>query len=159
MWKKINLVSRKLLEWTITALLAIIFLIVFSQVVFRYIFGIAFDWIIDYSIIFFIYIVYLGTAVAVVDEEHIQINAIRVILDRVDERYEILLNVIKNVLVIIVMLVSVYGAYNLLPIASAQSLRATRFQRDIIVYPVFIGAFFTSLFSFSNIIINLKRMF
>jgi len=158
MWKKINLVSQKLLEWTIVALLAVIFLIVFSQVVSRYLFGIAYDWIIDFSIIFFIYIVYLGTAVAVVDEEHIQINAIRVILDRVDEKYEIFLNVIKNILVIIVMTVTAYGAYNLLPIAAAQSLRATGFQRTIIVYPVFIGAFFTTLYSISNIIINLKRI-
>ena len=61
--------------------------------------------------------------------------------------------------IFILMLIIMYGAYQLIPISSAMSMSATGLPRSVMIYPIFIGGFLMGLWSLIYILDNIKLLF
>ncbi|MFW6015592.1 MAG: TRAP transporter small permease [bacterium] len=149
---------EKLINWMLILFMAIISIIIFGQVIFRYIFSISFPWIIETSQIIFLYIVFFGAMIAARKEEHIEINAIKFITDKLSSKINLFLDISKYILIMITMILTALGAYELIPTAGRQNLSATNIPRSIMVYPVLMGSIIIIIFSLANIYDKIKSL-
>jgi len=156
---KVIFYLEKLIEWMLILFMAIISIIIFVQVISRYILGISFPWIIEASQIIFLYIVFWGAMVAARREEHIEINAIKVLTDKLSPKVNLYLEIVKYILIMITMILTAIGAYELVPIAARMRLSGTNLSTSVMVYPVLIGSVIIIIFSLANIYEKTKKIY
>lgn len=131
--------------------------VVIMQVFFRFVLQNSLSWPVEFSKILFIYLVFIGGALASKRKEHIYIE----ILDHftIPEKVQNILEIVRQSLIFILMLIIMNGAYKLIPISSAMSMSATGLPRSIMIYPIFIGGFLMGVWSLIYIVDNIKLLF
>ncbi|HET7521943.1 MAG TPA: TRAP transporter small permease, partial [Bacillales bacterium] len=93
--QKLDTLIEKLLQVIIVVCLSITVIITFLQVLFRYVFDMAFGWSQEVLMISFLYSVFFGAALALKNNEHLQVD----ILDKVSERIKKVLKVIEMIII------------------------------------------------------------
>ena len=155
--KKIMNYLNMLVKFFVFLSIFIMAAVVIMQVFFRFVLQNSLSWPVEFSKILFIYLVFIGGALASKRKEHIYIE----ILDHftIPEKIKNILELVRQILILMVMLIIMDGAYQLIPISSAMSMSATGLPRSVMIYPVFIGGFLMGLWSLIYIVDNIKLLF
>lgn len=82
-----NRALQKCCSWICVALMVAMVVTVFIAVVFRYLFGLGFSWSDEMPRFFLLWLVYLGAAVVVADDDHIRITILDELLDNKGKKW------------------------------------------------------------------------
>lgn len=136
--KKLEAILKYLVLAMEALSMSLIFLCVILQVTFRFVLQNPLPWPEELSRIFFIYLVFIGAAEASRERSHIAIDVMDVF--RLSARTDRLLDIIRNVLVLIVLAIVGYGAYQIIPTGYNMYLPATELPMSVMSAPVLIGS-------------------
>ncbi|WP_174614702.1 TRAP transporter small permease [Virgibacillus ihumii] len=104
--QKLDALIEKLLEIIIVFCLSITVIITFLQVLLRYVFDISFGWSQEVLMISFIFSVFFGAALAVKNNEHLQVD----ILDNAPKKVKNVLKVLEMIVVgVMIVVFIIYG--------------------------------------------------
>lgn len=136
--KKLEAILKNLVLAMEALFMSLIFLCVILQVSFRFILQNPLPWPEELSRIFFIYLVFIGAAEASRERSHIAIDVMDVF--RLSDRTDRYLDIVRNVLVLIVLAITGYGAYQIIPIGYNMYLPATDLPMSVMSAPVLVGS-------------------
>lgn len=132
-------------------------LIVLGEVFTRFILGFSLPWSTELARVIFLYLVFIGAIIASKRDEHISINVIELLdLPKLPQK---IIDIIQRILVIILFVIVLRGAYDMLSIAGAMRLSATGLPRTYMTYPILIGAGGILIYSFGLLIKYLKEIY
>jgi len=143
----------RILKLFIFALLSSLVLLVFTQIVLRYLFNSGIAWAEEVSRYLFVYVVFLGIAIGIHEKSHIALE----ILTKVVEKYTILFKIIVWIAEIIFFgLILIYGIiFAVSSYGYISSLTKIRMCWVYMIVPISGGL--SLLFVISDILINLNQ--
>lgn len=136
---KLIKIIDKFVELVVGLAIGSIAVIVSLQVFSRFVLNSPLSWPEELSRIIFIYLVFIGGALASKKKEHISIDIL--------EQFELpdflttILQILRNILIVIIMYLTFQGSLRLIPISNNISLSATQLPMSIMVLPIAIGSF------------------
>lgn len=116
-------------EILMAALLALMVLLVFSNVVLRFLFSTGFVWSEEITRLAFIYLIYLGTVGAFRDNRHLGMDTL---LEKVSPTVQKVFFVLIQLIIIWVMWLLVQGSWGLAMQNAADRMVATQYPRSLI---------------------------
>lgn len=155
---KIIKIIDKFVEWTAGLALVIITFSVSLQVFSRFILNNPLSWPEEFSRVIFIYLVFIGGAVASKNNEHIAVD----IIDQYEfpELFTTIIQIIRNLLIVAVMYFTFIGSIDLIPLSNNIRLSATSLPMSVMVIPITIGSLLMMFYAIIYIhkdILNIKN--
>ena len=140
-----------------TIFLMVMVTILALQLFSRGIIGFSFTWVPELARIVFIWMVFIGSYVLAFDDEHIRVDFIESYLT---PRQNSILNVIKNILILLVIGVIVYGSYfRMLSKLNEPSLTMPFIKTGYIYLSILIGFFFQGVLIVYKTITDIRSIF
>ncbi|MEG6615979.1 TRAP transporter small permease [Peptococcaceae bacterium 1198_IL3148] len=132
---KLDNLIAKILYYICALLMLVMAVVITSQVISRYVFGSPFTWSEELGRYTFVWLSFLGMAIAVKQGSHIALDILVNKLTGVKRRT---LMVINNLFVMVFSLVLTYGGYNLVAVGARQSSPSLNLPMDLVysVIPV-----------------------
>lgn len=149
-------VYERALKTVIALLLLAIATLVIAQVFFRFVLSNSLPWPEELSRLIFIFLVFIGGALASLHDDHISIEAVDMAVED-SSRTAALMQILREALMVIVMLVVIYGGFQVLPKAHNISLSATGLPKSLMTVPVIIGAVLMTGESVRRIGVNVRQ--
>jgi TRAP-type C4-dicarboxylate transport system permease small subunit len=128
--------------------------LVTAQVVFRYFFSNPLPWPEELGRLSFIFLVFIGGALASIHDEHISIEAIDSLLKRKKKALRIV-KILREFLVVLIMVITVVGGIEIFPRAHRIALSATGFPKSLMTLAVIIGGLLIGAESVRRIILQI----
>jgi TRAP-type C4-dicarboxylate transport system permease small subunit len=144
--KKVLKLIDNFVKWVVGLSLGLIAIIVSLQVFSRFILNNPLSWPEELSRIIFIYLVFIGGALASNEKAHISVD----IIDQLDlpKPVERIIFILRYILIVIVMYFTFVGSLNLIPISANIRLSATKLPMSIMVIPIAIGSILMLFYAF-----------
>lgn len=131
--------------------------LVLAQVFFRFVLSNSLPWPEELGRLFFIYLSFIGGALASIHGDHISIEAIDMAVEDTS-RVAAFLQILRELLMVVVMIFVIYGGFEVLPRAHNVSLSATRLPRSLLMVPVIVGAVLMTFEALRRIGINVRHI-
>ena len=132
-------VYERALKTVIALLLLAIATLVIAQVFFRFVLSNSLPWPEELGRLIFIYLVFIGGGLASLHGDHISIEAVDMAVEDTS-RTAAVMQILREALMVLVMIVVIYGGFQVAPKAHSISLSATGLPKSLMTVPVIIGA-------------------
>ena len=148
---------ERALRTVVALLLLVISVLGVAQVFFRFVLSSPLPWPEELGRLFFIYLAFIGGALASIHGDHISIEAVDMAVDDTG-RTAAFLQFLRETLMVVVMVFVIYGGFQVIPITHNVSLSATGLPRSLMMVPVIIGAALMTLEALRRIGITVRQM-
>lgn len=135
-------ISQRALEILCGAFTVIMVLLVFLQVIFRYVFFYPFSWSEEFSTYIFIWIVLLGAAVGIRKQEHLGIS----ILEYFPRTVAMVIELVTNVIIIVFFGVVLFGSWEVAMVNMVRRASSVDVSMGYIRMALPLMAFFSVVF-------------
>jgi TRAP-type C4-dicarboxylate transport system permease small subunit len=152
---KITKITDKILKYIIITFSISMVLIIFAQVVTRYVLRVPLSWSEELSRYLFIWVIFLGTAVAVGNKSHIIIDFI---IRYLPVRFKVLGDLIVNIIVAVYLAIIIYSSFKLLPIVSGSLTSALQVSYAYVYAALPISGVITIIYLVDNIINDVSKL-
>ena len=155
MRKTLSLLEKILLELT-SGMLLFIVVLTLIQVVYRYVLNDALGWSSELTRIIFVWMTFLGSAVAINRSQHMRIDTF---INLLPEKGKILSNIIVHVLLAAFMVVLTIKGFEMVEKAAGILTGALRWPRSVFFIPLVLGGGFMFTFCLRVIFDNCMTLF
>jgi TRAP-type C4-dicarboxylate transport system permease small subunit len=130
-------------------------LIIFAQVITRYLFKTPLSWSEELARYIFIWVIFLGTAVAVGKNNHIVIDFI---IRYLPERYKVFGDLVVNVIIAIYLVIITYSSYKVLPVVASSLTSALQISYSYVYAALPISSLITIVYLLDNIFSDISEL-
>ncbi|MDY0943820.1 TRAP transporter small permease [Priestia megaterium] len=151
---KINVGLTKLLEWIIVVSMLVILLSNFVNVILRYFFSAPFYWTDELSALLFVWIIFIGSAVAVATNSHASLDYF---FRKMTPQFKKITKIVYTIIIIVTLLYLTIGSYNWIEVLSDQKYSSLPLPLALGFLPIPIGCALMIYFLIVNLIKDFKK--
>ncbi|MGF9947325.1 TRAP transporter small permease [Priestia megaterium] len=151
---KINVGLTKLLEWIIVVSMLVILLSNFVNVIMRYFFSAPFYWTDELSALLFVWIIFIGSAVAVATNSHMSLDYF---FGKMTPQFKKITKIVCTIIIIVTLLYLTIGSYNMIEVLSDQKYSSLPLSLAWGFLPIPIGCALMIYFLIVNLIKDFKK--
>lgn len=144
-----------ILKYVVVALLLGMVFTIFAQVVTRYVFKMPLTWSEEIARYMFIWLIFLGSAIAVGKKSHIIID---IAITHIPEKFATYTNMLVNVLIVIYIVVITYSGFLVLPVVTSSFSSALQISYVYIYAAVPVSGLISLVYLWDGLLFDMKKL-